>query len=313
MEYRRLGKTDIEISTVALGCWPIAGITSPGVDDENSLATIRACFDLGINHLDTAYVYGRLGESERRIAKALGPRRREMVVATKVGLHWASDGSLVRDASPATLRRHAEESLRRLETDCVDLLYLHAPDPKVPVAESAGAIKELLAEGKTRSVGVSNFTVAELDEFAAVCPIAACQPPYNMLQRQIETDVLPWCRARGVSVLVYEPLAKGLLTGKFRPDHVFSETDWRRKAPLFQGDAWHSSLALVERLRPIAADLGRSLAQVVIRWTIDQPGITAALCGAKTPVQIAETAASAGWEFPPEARQRIEEALAVAQ
>jgi aryl-alcohol dehydrogenase-like predicted oxidoreductase len=309
MEYRVLGNTDIQISAVALGCWPIAGITSPGVDDENSAATIRACFDLGINHLDTAYAYGRQGESEQRIAKALGARRREMVIATKLGLHWTADGTLVRDASPAALLRQATESLRRLATDYVDLLYLHAPDPKVPVAESAAAFRELLDAGLTRSVGVSNLSVAEMEEFAAVCPIVACQPLYNMLQREIEADVLPWCRARGVAVLAYEPLAKGLLTGKFRQDHVFAESDWRRNSPLFQGEAWRNSLAFVERLRSIAAELSRTLPQMVIRWTIEQPGITAALCGAKTPSQLAETAAATGWEFPARLRDRIAQLL----
>jgi aryl-alcohol dehydrogenase-like predicted oxidoreductase len=176
---------------------------SPGTNDEDSIATIRACFDLGINHLDTAYCYGRDGESERLIARALGNWRDKMVIATKGGIHWGPDGKQVRDASPAALRRECEESLRRLGTDRVEMLYLHAPDEKVPIAESAGALRTLMEEGKTRSVGASNLTLAQLEEFATECPIAACQPPYNMLQRQIEADVLPWCREHGVSVITY--------------------------------------------------------------------------------------------------------------
>jgi aryl-alcohol dehydrogenase-like predicted oxidoreductase len=163
----------------------------------------------------------------------------------------------------------------------------------VPVAESAGALQELVAEGKTRSVGVSNFTVAELQQFAAVCPIAACQPLFNLLQQDVRRDILPWCLAHGVSVLAYEPLAKGLLTGKFRADHAFAESDWRRRSPLFQSPAWEQNLALVERLRALADRRGSTVAQLAIAWTLGQPGITAALCGAKQPGQIVETAAAA--------------------
>ena len=231
---------------MALGCWPIAGMTSPGVNDEDSLATIRACFDLGVNHLDTAYCYGREGQSERLIARALGSRREEMVLATKAGQHWDDQGQLRHDASPATLRRQCEESLRRLATDHVELLYLHAPDEKVPIAESAGALRRLLDEGKTRAVGVSNVDLAELRAFAAECPLAAYQPPYNMLQREIESGTLPWCREHGVAVLVYWPLMKGLLAGKLRRDQVFGDTDNRRKYAAFQGQEYQRNLDLVD-------------------------------------------------------------------
>ncbi len=309
MELRPLGNTGIMISPVALGCWPIAGLTSPGTSDEDSVATIRACFELGINHLDTAYCYGRDGESERLVARALGRRRGEMVIATKGGIHWGPVGSQVKDASPATLRRQCEESLRRLQADHVDLLYLHAPDPKTPIAESAGALKELLSEGKTLSVGVSNVTLEQLEAFAEVCPIAAFQPPYNMLQRGIEADALPWCRARGVSVLVYWPLMKGLLAGRLRRDEGFAG-DSRRKYPMFQGEEYGKNLDLVEELRRIAALSGHTVAQLVINWTIHRPGITAALCGAKRPEQLRETAAAAGWTLTGEQLAAIDEALA---
>lgn len=299
----------MQISVVGLGCWPIAGITSPGVDDPSSVATIQACFDLGINHLDTAYVYGRYGESELRIARAVKSRRRQVLLATKVGLHWDEAGNLLRDASPATIRRHADESLQRLGTDYLDLLYLHIPDPQVPVAESAGALRGLLQAGKIRGVGVSNFTVPELEQFAAVCPIAACQPLYNLLQREVEQEVLPWCREHGVSVLAYEPLAKGLLTGKFSLAHVFADSDWRRNSPLFQSPAWEQNLALVDRLRTIANDRGCTVAQLAIAWLVSQSGLTAALCGAKTPAQIAETAAAADLPLSATEQAQIAEVL----
>jgi aryl-alcohol dehydrogenase-like predicted oxidoreductase len=308
MELRPLGNTGILISPIALGCWPIAGLTSPGTNDPDSIATIQACFDLGINHIDTAFCYGRDGESERLIGRALGPRRHEMVIATKGGLHWDREGKQAHDASPAALRRECEESLRRLGTEYVDLLYLHAPDPKTPVAESAAALRRLMEEGKTRSVGASNLSLAQLDEFAAVCPLAAFQPPYNMLQRQIEADTLPWCRHRGVAVLVYWPLLKGLLAGKLGRDEAFAN-DSRRKYPMFQGREYQKNLDLVDDLRPIAAMSGNTVAQLVINWTIHQPGVTAALCGAKRPEQLRDTAQAAGWPLSDEQIQGIEKAL----
>jgi len=297
------------VSPVALGCWPIAGLTSPGTNDRDSLATIRACFELGINHLDTAYCYGGDGESERLIARALGRRRQEMVIATKGGICWGPDGSQVKDASAATLRRQCDESLRRLKTDRVELLYLHAPDPKLPIAESAAALRALLDEGKTRSVGVSNVTVEQLEEFSSICPIAAYQPPYNMLQRQIEADTLPWCRRHGVAVLVYWPLLKGLLAGKLRRDETFAD-DSRRKYPMFQGEEYRKNLDLVDELGRIAAASGHTVAQLAINWTIHRPGITGALCGAKRPEQLGETAGAAGWTLTAGELAGIDEALA---
>jgi len=311
MELRPLGKTDLRISPVALGCWPIAGLTSPGVTDENSIATIRACFDLGVNHLDTAHMYGTTGESERLIARALGSRRDEIVLATKGGLYLDPKGKRHHDASPAMLRRQCEESLQRLGTDRVELLYLHAPDPNVPLAESAGALRRLLEEGKTRAVGVSNVTLRQLETFAAECPLAAYQPHYNMLQREIEADTLPWCREHGVAVVVYWALLKGLLAGRIERDHVFAETDSRRKYAMFHGEEWQKNHDLVDELREIAKDCGHTVADLVINWTIHQPGITAALCGAKRPEQIRETAGAMNWTLGEEPRTAIDRALAL--
>jgi aryl-alcohol dehydrogenase-like predicted oxidoreductase len=310
MELRPLGHTGVQVSAVALGGWPIAGMTSPGTSDENSVATIRACFEVGINHLDTAYCYGRSGESERLIARALAGRRHEKILATKGGLHWDAEGRQAHDASPATLRRQCEESLRRLETDYVDLYYLHAPDDKVPLADSAGALRGLLEEGKVRAVGASNLSLAQLEQFAAECPLAAYQPAYNMLQRQIEADSLPWCRRQGVSVLVYWPLLKGLLAGKLRRDEAFAPSDSRRKYPAYRGEEWLKNLALVEQLARIAAGSGHTVAELVINWTIHQPGITSALCGAKRPAQIRETAGGSSWRLSAGELARIEQALA---
>lgn len=308
-EYRRLANTDIMISPVALGCWPIAGMTSLNVNDRDSLATLAAAIDMGVNFFDTAYCYGRRGESEKLIARALGPQRDKVVIATKGGIHWDADGKQALDGRPETLRRQCEESLKRLGTDRVELLYLHGPDPATPVAESAGALKELMEEGKARCIGVSNLSLAQLQEFHAVCPIAAFQPPYSMLQRQIEEDTLPWCREHGVSVMAYWPLMKGLLAGKMPRNFVFQPSDGRAKYPMFQGDEWQKNQDFVDRLREISQEIGKTISQVVVNWTIHQPGITAALCGAKRAHQIEETAGAMGWRLDADQLSTIDTAL----
>jgi aryl-alcohol dehydrogenase-like predicted oxidoreductase len=290
MTQRRLGQSELRISPVALGCWPLAGMTSGPLTDEAAAAVIDAALEAGVNHFDTAYAYGRDGESERRLGRARRGRRGPVVLATKVGIYWDAAGGLQRTGRPELLRRHFQESLQRLQVEAVELLYLHAPADDAPLAETAGFFREALAEGKTRAVGVSNLSVAQMNTFAAECPIAACQVRYNLLQREIEADVLPWCRAHDVSVVAYEPLALGLLTGKFTRDHAFPADDWRRRSPLFCGDAWEKNLDAVERLRPAAAARGCSVAQLAVAWTISQPGVAAALCGAKRPEQIRETA-----------------------
>jgi aryl-alcohol dehydrogenase-like predicted oxidoreductase len=272
-------------------------MTSLDVNEADSLATIHAALEAGINFLDTAYAYGPSGESERLIARAVAGRRESVVIATKGGIAWDANRNRVLDGRPDTLRRQCEESLRRLSTDHVELLYLHAPDPNTPLAESAAALAQLQAEGKMRAVGVSNFSLAQLQEFHAVCPIAAFQPPYNMLQRDIEADSLPWCRERGIAVCIYWPLMKGLLAGKLARDHAFRPGDGRAKYPPFMGEEWQKNQDFVDELRSIAADAGRTVAEVAVAWTIQQPGITAALCGAKRPGQIRETAGALAWRL----------------
>jgi aryl-alcohol dehydrogenase-like predicted oxidoreductase len=303
-ERRPLGNTGFNVSPVALGCWPIAGVTTLDVNDADSIATIQKCFDVGVNHLDTAYVYGPNGESEKLIRRALagtrygGSRRDEMVIATKCGIHHVND-EMVTDNRPEQLRVEIDESLRRLGTDRVELLYLHAPDDKVPIADSAGALREIMQSGKTCSVGVSNFTVEQMNEFHAVCPITAVQMPYNMLQRDIEQRTIPWCRERNISVMIYWPLMKGLLAGKLPKDGKLEDRDTRRTNPIFQGDELKRSQTFVDRLHEAAALTGHTVAQLVVNWTISQPGITSALCGAKRPWQIEETAGAMGWSLTP--------------
>lgn len=309
---RRVGTTDLWISPVAMGCWPIAGITSIGTTEADSLATIQAALDSGINFFDTAYCYGYDGESERMVGRVLRPHRRDVVIATKCGIGWGPDQKQVKDGRPDTIRRQCDESLSRLGVDVIDLYYLHAPDPQVPVAESAGALRELLQAGKIRAVGVSNFhLIAQYEEFQAVCPISADQPHYNMLQREIEVERLPWCQRHQVSVMVYWPLMKGFLAGKLPRHHVWDPKDGRQKYPVFQGEQWTKTHDFLDQLRPIAERRFCTLTELVTAWTIQRPGVTAALCGAKRPDQIRESAAAMNLVLQAEDLAEIDQAIAL--
>ncbi len=309
---RPLGSSNIQVTPVAMGCWPIAGVTSLDVEEGQSLATLEAAFDSGINFFDTAYCYGYSGESERLIGRALRDgkigSRREIVIASKGGIHYGPDRKQARDGSPATLKRECRKSLQRLGTDYLDLLYLHGPDPQVPLAESAGALRELMDEGLTRSVGVSNVTTAQLAVFAAACPLTAFQPHYNLLQREIEASELPWCHTHNVAVCVYWPLMKGLLAGHMARDHQFDPRDGRAKYPMFRGEEFQRNIDFVEQLRSIAGN--RSVTELVIAWTISRPGITVALCGAKRPHQIHESAAGMRASLSVADRAAIDQAIA---
>ncbi|MFT5300668.1 MAG: aryl-alcohol dehydrogenase-like predicted oxidoreductase [Mariniblastus sp.] len=304
-EHRQLGTTDIWVSPVAFGSWPIAGMTSLEVNDSDSLNTIVAALDAGINLIDTAHCYGANGESERLIGQAIDKRRDRCVIASKGGIHWDQAGVRHYDGTVKRLIFECEESLRRLNIETIDLLYLHAPDPKVPVEESALAFKQLIKSGKIRAAGASNFEVAQLERFSTVCPISAVQPPYNMLQREIESDIIPWCLERNVSVINYWPLMKGLLAGKIRRGHQFAPNDNRLNYEIFQGEQFESAQRLLDSLDEIAIETEKSVAQIVTNWTFQQPGITSTLCGAKRDWQIRETAGAMGWKLTPDQLDRL--------
>ena len=310
---RPLAGTGFEIAPVALGCWPMAGVTTLGANHADGVATVRAALDAGINHLDTAYVYGPNGESDAILAEALAGRREEVVLASKVGVHYEpSDGGkpeMGQDARPETLRRECETLLSRLGTDRVELLYLHSPDPNVPVAESAGAFAELLTEGKIRAAGASNCSLPQIQEFAAACPLSAVQLPYSLLQRGIEQETLPWCREQGVAVAVYWALMKGLLAGKLPRDHQLDDRDSRRSYPMYQGEEWKKNQDFVDELRAAAQLTGVTVAQLAVNWTFSQSGITTVLCGAKRPSQIEDSAGALGWVLTDEQAERINKAL----
>jgi len=285
------------VTPVALGCWPIAGMTSLDVNDTDSVATINAAIDSGINFLDTAHCYGLDGESEKLIGQTIAGRRDDLVIATKGGIHWDSGGVRHYDGSKARLIHECETSLSRMSIDTIDLHYLHAPDPQIPVQQSAEAFADLLDAGKIKSVGVSNFDIDQLNRFQDICPISAVQPPYNILQRDIEKDIIPWCGQHDVSLFTYWPLIKGLLAGKIRRGHQFDPQDKRLTYEVFQGEAFERAQCLLDSIDEIAKETDKTTAQIVVNWTMNQPGITSVLCGAKRAWQIEETALAMGWEL----------------
>jgi aryl-alcohol dehydrogenase-like predicted oxidoreductase len=304
-QLRQLGQSNLWVSPVALGCWPIAGMTSLDVNDADSLATIEEAIQHGLNFLDTAHCYGAGGESELLIGQAIKGKRDRLVLASKGGIHWDSDSIRHYDGRPERIVFECEESLRRMQIETIDLYYLHAPDPCVPVAETATAFARLLESGKIRSAGVSNLSLVQMDQFLEVCPITAVQPPYNMLQRGIEADLIPWCQRHNASVINYWPLMKGLLAGKIRRGHQFDPQDKRLTYDVFQGDQFESAQNLLDGLDEIAGSIGKTVAQVVVNWTIHQPGILATLCGAKRAWQIRETAGALGWQLDEQNMNRI--------
>ena len=307
---RPLGNSPVAVGPLGLGCWPLAGMTREGITPEAAMATVAAAVDAGIMHLDTAYCYGEQGESERAIREGLRGRRDRVILAGKCGIHWEPGRTQCVDGRPTRLRREVDESLARLGTDRLDLLYLHAPDPTIPIEESAGALRGLLEAGKARAIGGSNMTVAQLERFSAECPLAACQMPYNMLQRGIEDAILPWCRRNQVAMVVYWPLMKGLLAGRMHRGRVFSASDSRHKYPMFNGAEFERNLDFVDALRPIAARLQCDLPELVLAWTAEQDGITSVLFGATSPDQVLANARALACDLDDEARAAIRLAIA---
>jgi aryl-alcohol dehydrogenase-like predicted oxidoreductase len=226
MEFAEIKGASLRVSRIGLGTWAIGGWMWGGSDDAQSIETIRAALDHGVNLIDTAPVYG-FGRSEEVVGQALAGRRGRAVIATKVGLEW-KDGKVFRNASRARINQEIEDSLRRLQTDHIDIYQVHWPDPKTPVEETAEAMKALLDQGKIGAIGVSNFSVAEMERFRAVAPIHVLQPPYNLFEREIEADILPYCLTHGIATFGYGALCRGLLSGRMKPDTVFDAGDLRR-------------------------------------------------------------------------------------
>lgn len=310
MKRTKLGSTDLDVSRICFGTWQLSGDWG-SLDEQESVAAIQRALELGINFFDTAQGYG-FGASEQLLAEALGDdlhsRRDEIVLATKGGLRMEGD-ELKRDSSPEWLRQGVEESLGYLGVDHIDLYQVHWPDPDTPLEESAGALEELVREGKIRHVGLSNFEPEEMDRFSRVRPVETLQPPFHLFRRDIERDVLPYCREHDIGVLVYGPLAHGLLSGKFDRDTELPEDDWRASSPLFQGESFERNLEVVEELGRFAQERGHTVAQVAVAWTLARPGVHVAIVGARRPDHIEGTAPAADIELSDDDLERIESVM----
>jgi aryl-alcohol dehydrogenase-like predicted oxidoreductase len=294
MEKRTLGTTDIEVSALALGCWPMGGGYWGETDDQESMRTVHRALELGINFLDTAPAYGH-GHSERVVGEALAGRRQEAIVSTKVA------------AAPGRIRQSLDESLQRLQTDYADVCFVHWPRRSEPLAETMDTLESLRREGRIRAIGVSNFTVEMIEMASRYGKVDALQPPYNLIWRFIEEDTLPYCQAHDIGIVTYSSLAQGLLTGTLRLNTPFRGDDQRARSVLWQPENYGKCLYTTERLRPVAKKMHVSLAQLALRWLVSQPGVTSTLIGARTQKEIEEDAGALGWELSEETMQTIQE------
>src|SRR5436190_19979564 len=306
MQLRPLGKhSDLKVSPIIFGAWAIGGWMWGGTEESDSIAAIHAALDAGINTIDTAAIYG-MGYSEELVAKALQGRKRDgVVIATKCGMRWNSEvGSdpwpqkdnsgkdviIRKNAKADSITYECEQSLKRLRTDVIDLYQIHWPDVDTAVEESIRAMDKLRQQGKIRAIGVSNYDVEWLRRASDTATIASLQPPYSLINRKIETTVLPLCRERNIGVIVYSPMERGLLTGKVGPEREFAPGDHRAKQPKFSIENRKRILAALEKVKPIADKHGASYAQLVINWTMTEPGITAAIVGARNAEQATHNA-----------------------
>jgi aryl-alcohol dehydrogenase-like predicted oxidoreductase len=310
METITLGNSGIATSRIGLGTWAIGGSMWGGTDEAQAIATIRRALDLGVTLIDTAPVYG-FGASESIVGRALAApsARARALIATKAGLDWSS-GRPLRDARPDKLRQELQASLRRLGTDYVDLYQIHWPDPLVPIDEVAAEVLRMYRDGNIRAIGVSNFSPAQMNQFRAVAPLHSVQPPYNLFERSIDADVLPYASSTGLTVLAYGALCRGLLSGRITLRTQFRGDDLRRTDPKFSDRELRSRyLNAVRDLDRLAREqFGRSVLSLAVRWILDR-GPTVALWGARRPEQLDALSDALGWQLTPSAMQAIDEIL----
>jgi aryl-alcohol dehydrogenase-like predicted oxidoreductase len=303
-EFVEIPATQLKVSRVALGTWAMGGWMWGGTDERDSIATIHAALSQGINLIDTAPAYG-FGVSEEIVGAALDGVRTRTVIATKTGLEWR-DGKIYRNATRARIMQEIDDSLRRLRTDYIDIYQVHWPDPLVPVEETAEAMRLLYDQGKIRAIGVSNFSVAQMERFRKVAPLHVLQSPYNLFERAIEAEILPYCRANGIVTLGYGALCRGLLSGRMRPDTKFEGDDLRRIDPKFQPRRFSQYLDAVRQLDELAQRrFHRRVIHLAVRWMLDQ-GIDVALWGGRHPEQVDAALGVAGWSLGSANRELIE-------
>ncbi len=308
MEHIKIPGLPRDVSRIGLGTWAIGGWMWGGTDESDAISTIHAALDNGINLIDTAPVYG-FGRSEELVGKALeGGRRVGAIIATKVGLDWSS-GKILRNSTPALLRQELEDSLRRLKTDVIDIYQVHWPDELAPFEDTARTLDAFRREGKIRVIGVSNFSPGQMDRFRKEAPLATIQPPYNLFEREIEQDVLPYAGRNGLAVLAYGALCRGLLAGKITAQTEFEGDDLRKTDPKFRQPRLGQYLAAVERLDRFAREAyGKTVLALAVRWLLDR-GEIVALWGARRPDQLAPVKDVMGWTLDAGAMREIDRIL----
>jgi len=314
LDTRRLGNTDMMITPIGFGAWAIGGggwASGWGPQDDNeSIAAIHKALDLGINWIDTAAVYG-LGHSEEVVARALDGISDRPYIFTKCGLVWDERGNISNSLKRDSIRREVEASLRRLRVEVIDLYQIHWPNPDEDIEEGWSTLAELQKEGKVRYIGVSNFSVEQMQRAMRIAPISSLQPPYNLLNRSIEKEILPFCQEHNIGVIAYSPMASGLLTGKVTAEWVrnLPEDDWRKRSPEFNEPRLSRNLRLVEKLREIGSRHGKSPAEVAIAWVLRHPAVTGAIVGARRPDQVEGIIGAADFRLSQEELDEIEQFL----
>ncbi len=314
METRQLGNSDLKISILGIGAWAIGGsgwLGSMGPQDENdSIPAVHAALDRGLNWIDTAALYG-LGHSEEVVARALKERSPRPYIFTKCERVWDSKGQVGASLKAASIRRECEDSLRRLQTDVIDLYQIHWPEPDEDIEEGWTELARLKEQGKVRYIGVSNFNVKQMKRAGAIAPITSLQPPYSIVTREIEKEILPYAESHNIGVIVYSPMSAGLLTGSMTRERVadFSSEDWRRNLPNFKEPLLSRNLRLVERLRDIGKRHKRTPGEVAIAWTLHNPSVTGAIVGFRSPNQVAGILGAAEFRLSKSEMAEIDQAL----
>jgi aryl-alcohol dehydrogenase-like predicted oxidoreductase len=317
MQTKQLGYTDLQLTTVGLGAWAMGGPWLFGwgpQDDDQSIATIHRAMDEGINWIDTAPIYGH-GRSETVVGKILRQLKQKPLIATKCGLCWDENNERITRLKAESVRSECHDSLKRLGINTIDLYQIHFYEPDEDIEEAWTEMTKLVEEGKVRYIGVSNFSVEQIKRVQKIHPVASLQPPYSMLHREVEDELLGFCRKNSIGVIVYSPMQRGLLAGKFTPERLANlpEGDHRKTNPDFQQPQFGATLELVEQLKKIAQRSGRTCSQLAISWTLRRSEVTAAIVGARRPDQITETAAASDYVLTPEDLEEIEKLLAERQ
>lgn len=310
MEYIKISGTDVKVSRIGLGTWAIGGWMWGGTNEEESIRTIHAALDKGINLIDTAPIYG-FGRSEEIVGKAVEEYgdRENIIIATKVGLEWKNE-NIFRNSAKERIFKEIEDSLKRLRTDYIDIYQVHWPDPSVPIEETAEAMKQLMEEEKIRAIGVSNYSPKQMDKFHEVAPLYTSQPPYNLFERGIEDDVLPYCQKNSITLVTYGALCRGLLTGKMKPDTNFRGDDLRKIDPKFKPPRYQQYLDAVKKLDDFAQkNYNKRVLHLAVRWILDLLGTGVALWGARKPEQMESVDEVMGWKLDDRAKRQIDSIL----